>query len=45
MTFVPGQGLAENTTKTGRTRWVPVPVWDRLKDELPADPDALVFRG
>lgn len=45
VTFVTGQGLVEDTTKTGRTRWVPGLVWDRLKDELPADPDALVFPG
>lgn len=47
VTNVTGQGLVEDTTKTGRARWVPVPglVWDRLKNELPDDPDALVFAG
>jgi len=41
------QGLVETTTKTGRTRYVPVPVpvWDMLKDSLPDDPEALVFPG
>jgi integrase len=35
----------ETTTKTGRTRHVPVPapVWERLKHELPDDDNALVF--
>jgi integrase len=47
VTGVTGQGQVEDVTKTARTRWVPVPglVWDRLKIELPADPDALVFPG
>jgi integrase len=47
VTGVTGQGLVEDTTKTGRVRWVPVPalVWDRLRGELPADADALVFPG
>ncbi|PVA58089.1 site-specific integrase [Mycobacteroides abscessus] len=45
VTNVTGQGLTEDTTKTGRVRTVPVPrlVWDRLKNELPADPNGLVF--
>lgn len=40
-----GQGIVETDTKTKRTRHVPVPepVWQRLKDELPDDPNALVF--
>ena len=44
-TAVTGQGIVESTTKTKRTRQVPVPepVWKRLKAELPGDPDALVF--
>jgi integrase len=35
----------ETTTKTKRTRHVPIPgpVWDRLKNELPGDLNALVF--
>ncbi|QZH63801.1 tyrosine-type recombinase/integrase [Mycolicibacterium farcinogenes] len=47
VTNVTGKGLIEDTTKTGRVRTVPVPglVWDRLKNELPSDPDALVFPG
>ena len=44
-TAVAGQGIVESGTKTKRTRRVPVPapVWDRLKGELPTEPDALVF--
>lgn len=44
-THVTGKGIVESTTKTGRARQVPVPgpVWDRLKGELPDQPDALVF--
>lgn len=44
-TAVAGQGIVETDTKTKRTRHVPIPkpVWDRLKDELPDDPNALVF--
>jgi integrase len=44
-THVTGKGIVESTTKTKRARHVPVPgpVWDRLKDELPDDPNALVF--
>jgi integrase len=44
-THVAGKGIMESTTKTKRTRHVPVPgpVWERLKDELPDDPNALVF--
>lgn len=44
-TWVKGHGIVETTTKTNRNRLVPVPdpVWDRLKDELPAQPNALVF--
>jgi integrase len=44
-TAVTGQGIVETDTKTKRTRHVPIPrpVWDRLKDELPKDPNALVF--
>jgi integrase len=44
-TAVAGQGVVESDTKTKRTRHVPVPgpVWDRLKGELPSDPNALVF--
>lgn len=44
-THVTGKGILESDTKTKRARHVPVPgpVWDRLKAELPADPNALVF--
>jgi integrase len=44
-TFVAGKGIVETGTKTKRSRHVPVPepVWQRLKDELPDDPNALVF--
>ncbi|ORB70852.1 tyrosine-type recombinase/integrase [Mycobacterium scrofulaceum] len=44
-TAVTGKGIVETTTKTGRTRHVPIPapVWERLKSELPADGNALVF--
>lgn len=44
-TAVQGQGIVETDTKTKRTRHVPVPefVWQRLKDELPDEPNALVF--
>jgi integrase len=44
-THVTGKGIVESTTKTKRARHVPVPgpVWDRLKNELPDDPNALVF--
>jgi integrase len=44
-THVSGKGIVESTTKTRRARQVPVPapVWDRLKNELPDDPNALVF--
>lgn len=44
-TAVTGKGIVETDTKTKRTRHVPVPepVWLRLKDELPDDPNALVF--
>ena len=47
VTGVTGQGLVEDSTKTGRVRWVPVPalVWERLKGELPPDADASVFPG
>lgn len=44
-THVTGKGIVESTTKTKRTRHVPIPgpVWERLKAELPDDPNALVF--
>ena len=44
-TAVTGKGIVETGTKTKRARHVPVPgpVWERLKDELPDDPNALVF--
>ncbi|MBY0388860.1 MAG: site-specific integrase [Mycobacterium pseudokansasii] len=44
-THVTGQGIVESSTKTRRARQVPVPgpVWGRLKNELPDDPNALVF--
>lgn len=47
VTNITGRGLVEDTTKTGKTRWVPVPafIWERLKNELPDDPNALVFPG
>ncbi|WP_082948544.1 tyrosine-type recombinase/integrase [Mycolicibacterium elephantis] len=46
-TYVSGQGIVETTTKTKRTRHVPVPapLWERLKSELPTDGDDLVFPG
>jgi integrase len=46
-TAVTGKGIVETTTKTKRDRHVPVPepVWQRLKDELPDEPNALVFPG
>lgn len=45
VTYVTGSGIVETTTKSNRTRHVPVPgpVWNRLADELPSDPKALVF--
>jgi integrase len=45
VTNVTGQGQVEGGTKTHRIRHVPMPaiVWDRLKDDLPSDPEALVF--
>ncbi len=44
-TRVQGQGIVETAPKTGKVRKVPVPapVWERLRDQLPADRDALVF--
>jgi integrase len=41
------KGLVETTTKSGRTRHVPVPapVWELLRASLPGDPEALVFPG
>lgn len=47
VTNVTGQGLTEDTTKTHKSRWVPVPgfLLERLEAELPVDPDALVFPG
>jgi integrase len=44
-TAVAGEGIVESGTKTKRTRRVPVPepVWERLKGELSAEADALVF--
>lgn len=44
-THVTGQGIVESTTKTRRARQVPVPgpVWERLKNELPDQANALVF--
>jgi integrase len=44
-TYVTGSGIVETTTKTNRVRHVPVPepVWQRLRDELPSEPNALVF--
>ncbi|MDF3336005.1 site-specific integrase [Mycolicibacterium septicum] len=47
VTNVTGKGLLEDTTKTGKARWVPVPgfIWERLQAELPVDGDALVFPG
>lgn len=45
-THVTGKGIVESTTKTKRARHVPVPpgrVWDRLKADLPDEPNALVF--
>jgi integrase len=45
VTNVTGLGQVEGETKTHREREVPIPaiVWDRLKGDLPSDPDALVF--
>jgi integrase len=55
VTKVAGSGYVEDTTKTHRTRWVPVPkfLWedypwegDRLRDRVgKLPPDALVFPG
>jgi integrase len=44
-TYVQGQGIVETTTKTNRSRHVPVPapIWERVKAQLPAERDALVF--
>jgi len=44
-TYVPGSGIVESTTKTKKSRKVPIPlpIWKQLKKELPSDPDALVF--
>jgi integrase len=44
-TSVTGRGIVESPTKTRRARHVPVPepVWQRLKSELPQDPNALIF--
>ena len=44
-TYVQGRGIVETGTKTKRTRRVPVPgpVWDRLKAQLPGEPDAFVY--
>ncbi|BBX00809.1 site-specific integrase [Mycolicibacterium moriokaense] len=44
-TAVAKRGIVESTTKSNRSRIVPVPlpVWKRLKAELPDDPNALVF--
>lgn len=46
-THVAGRGIVETTTKTKRTRRVPVPlpVWERLRSELPTYGDAFVFAG
>lgn len=46
-THVPRMGIVETSTKTKRTRRVPVPgpVWDRLKAELPSEGNAFVFPG
>jgi integrase len=50
VTRVAGSGYVEGTTKTSRTRWVPVPefVWEELEEEcllVSKGPDALVFPG
>lgn len=44
-TYVQGRGIVETTTKTNRSRHVPVPapIWERLKAQLPEDRDTLVF--
>ncbi|GAA2534822.1 tyrosine-type recombinase/integrase [Mycolicibacterium diernhoferi] len=44
-TNVAKRGIVETDTKSGEARTVPVPapVWERLKAELPSDPDAYVF--
>jgi integrase len=44
-TAVTGKGIVETDTKTKRARHVPIPepVWQRLKAELPDQPNALVF--
>ena len=44
VTKVAGKGFVEDTTKTHRTRWVPVPefIWRELE---PGKPDQLVFPG
>lgn len=45
--YVNGKGIIETTTKTNRSRRVPVPqpVWEMLEKELPANPNDLVFPG
>ena len=44
-TYVQGLGTVETTTKTNRSRHVPAPapIWERVKAQLPANRDALVF--
>jgi integrase len=48
VTKVAGMGYVEDTTKTHRTRWVPVPefIWWRLSELAEdQDPDRLLFPG
>lgn len=48
VTKVDGRGYVEDSTKTHRTRWVPVPaiLWGNLERRVAgADPDQLVFPG
>lgn len=44
---VTGRGIVETSTKTHKTRHVPVPepVWVRLEKLLPKDPEGLLFPG
>ena len=45
VTKVDGMGYVEDSTKTHRTRWVPVPdfIWARLGTVRDEDPDTLLF--
>lgn len=47
VTNVTGRGMVETSTKTNKTRHVPVPapVWEALKGVLPENPEDLIFPG